>query len=361
MDNVNQPTLYGIYNSNRSPNEFWGKNNFNSSFPVSLACYMRDNNINPVYLKLDENLQVVQSEISIDDVFNCGNTPTKDLFFGFEMKYDPYQVYSYSQIDHIDLIVKNNSTGEFLRPLEVKMTVLPDNSTYRLRPSLWGSEIVIRPDTTIYCALGIADACQYDIQKIRDLFEPICHNIESWGNNTEMVIKFPQILNLLNEFEKQYFHTQKPLILQPIWKTKGKNPDLDDYAFDMFVWSDFAFTRLFLDYSQFNNNNITSAQISRQMRSALRLTRCMYEISKSKKVNLDTIYKQMTFNWQTDKEFSANGRITNRYMSGQRLNKPVLPKDIVEEIILNGGEKLLSPERRFDQTIYFTMVRTKEI
>jgi hypothetical protein len=31
-----------------------------------------------------------------------------------------------------------------------------------------------------------------------------------------------------------------------------------------------------------------------------------------------------------------------------------MKKDILSDIILGGGEKLLSPERRFDQSIYFT-------
>ena len=34
--------LYGIYNSNRTVNDHWGKNCFNSSFPTSAACYMLD-------------------------------------------------------------------------------------------------------------------------------------------------------------------------------------------------------------------------------------------------------------------------------------------------------------------------------
>ena len=64
------PRLYGIFNSNRSQNDFWGKNEFNSSFPVALACYMRDKKIPEVYLTLTKDLKVVATEISFDEVFN---------------------------------------------------------------------------------------------------------------------------------------------------------------------------------------------------------------------------------------------------------------------------------------------------
>ncbi|MCM5274318.1 HindVP family restriction endonuclease, partial [Escherichia coli] len=33
-------SLYGLKNTNRKESDLWGKNQFNSSFPTSLACYM---------------------------------------------------------------------------------------------------------------------------------------------------------------------------------------------------------------------------------------------------------------------------------------------------------------------------------
>lgn len=357
-----EASLYGICKSNRPPKKYWGKNMFNSSFPISLACYMKDRNINAVYLKLDNNLNVIKEEIPLNEVFNSGSIPTNELFFGFESKFEPYQSFSYETIDGIDLILKDTS-GNFLRPLEVKLTVVPDNSTCNLSEEKWGTELVIRPATTSYCALGIADSCKNQFPQIRDIFEPVCADIESWGNSTEMYAKKDEILDALDLFEKTFVDKQKPLILHPVWKTKGQSPYLSDNAFDIFIWSDFAFTRLFLDFSrqdvkEFGKKGKKEAvknKISRQMRSSLRLARFLYEISKSGKVRLNDIYRQMTFSHQTDKEFSVNGRITNKYMKCDRLLKPVLPKEVVHEVILNGGESKLSPERRFDQTVYFTM------
>jgi hypothetical protein len=63
----------------------------------------------------------------------------------------------------------------------------------------------------------------------------------------------------------------------------------------------------------------------------------------------------MDFGHQTDKEFAVNGGITRSYMTSNRRHAPILNKDCLSDIILGGGEKLLSPERRFDQTVYFTL------
>jgi hypothetical protein len=41
-------------------------------------------------------------------------------------------------------------------------------------------------------------------------------------------------------------------------------------------------------------------------------------------------------------------------MNHKRRTNPILKPSVLKDIILNGGEKMLSPERRFDQTIYYT-------
>ena len=111
--------LYGIHNSNRAPGDHWGKNCFNSSFPTSLACFMMEEDIPAVYVHLEEvdgELKVVNSEISLREVFNCQTRSSEELDFHFETVYEPYQKYSFNPIDGIDLVVKD-TTGEYLSPL----------------------------------------------------------------------------------------------------------------------------------------------------------------------------------------------------------------------------------------------------
>lgn len=346
--------LFGIKYSNRSENDHWGKNCFNSSFPAATANYMMTNNIPAIYIHLDimdGQPKVTASEIPISEVFNCGSKQADELYFSFESVYEPYQKYSFDAIDGIDLVIKDLN-GNFLSPLEVKLTVLPDNTTYKKPEESWGSEMVVRSATTSYCALGMFDAIKDDAGDIRTIFEESCSAIQGWDNDFEMTHKIPSLSSCLDEFQKKYYIRQKPLLMQTLWKTQGKSPLLSERAFDIVIWSDYAFSRLFIDSSYEVTNTM-----SRPMRATARLARCLWELSKSGKIRVMDIYRQMAFGNQTDKEFSIPGNKWRTYVETPRTARPILPRTVVHSIIENGYIENLSPERRFDQTLYFT-VRT---
>lgn len=344
--------LFGIEHSNRSQNDHWGKNCFNSSFPAATASYMMENNIPAIYISLDivnGKPMVVSREIPIREVFNCGELHAEQLYFAFESVYEPYQEYSFDAIDGIDLVIKDLN-GNFLSPLEVKLTVLPDNTTYKKPEDCWGSEMVVRSATTSYCALGMYDAVKQDARAVRELFEDACASIQSWDNDFEMTHKIPSLCVSIDEFQKRYYTRQKPLLMQTLWKTQGKSPLLAEQAFDIVIWSDYAFSRLFVDSSY-----DTTSTMSRPMRASARLARCLWELSKSGKIRVVDIYRQMAFGNQTDKEFSVPGNKWKTYVASPRTTRPILPKEAVNSIIQDGYIELLSPERRFDQTLYFTV------
>ena len=127
---------------------------------------------------------------------------------------------------------------------------------------------------------------------------------------------------------------------------------LADQAFDIVVWSDYAFSRLFIDGS-----NDGADRMSRPMRATARLARCLWELSRSGIIRVNDIYRQMAFGNQTDKEFSVNGLKWKRYVTSDRTTRPILPRTVVNEIIEDGYIQRLSPERRFDQTLHFTVQR----
>lgn len=348
--------LFGIEHSNRLPDNHWGKNCFNSSFPAATASYMLENGIPAIYINLEEHngqLVVVASEIPINQVFNCGNRHANQLHFSFESVFEPYQEYSFDAVDGIDLVVKDLDGG-FLSPLEVKLTVLPDSTTYMKSEDKWGSEIVVRAATTSYCALGMYDAVKADAHEVRAIFEDACSSIQMWDNDFEMTHKMSSICSSIDEFQRRYYMRQKPLVMQTLWKTQGKSPLLSDNAFDIVVWSDYAFSRLFIDSSY-----DMATTMSRPMRASARLARCLWELSKSGKIRVVDIYRQMAFGNQTDKEFSIPGNKWKQYVSSPRTERPILSKDTVTSIIQESYIEKLSPERRFDQTLYFT-VRTQE-
>lgn len=344
--------LYGIHNSNRSLDDHWGKNCFNSSFPTATACYMMDNSIKAIYIMLTEEkgeLKVCSKEISINRVFNSGKRTAKELYFSFESVYAPYQQYSFDPIDGIDLVVKDVN-GNFLSPLEVKLTVIPTSQTSVQPEEKWGSEIVVRSATTSYCALGMFDSVKNDAKQIRDIFERSCSSIQMWDNDYEMTHKMPSICEAINDFQLKYYSNQKPLLLQTLWKTQGQSPILAEQAFDIVVWSDYAFSRLFLD-----NSSQPADTMRRGMRASARLARCLWELSKSGKIRVADIYRQMAFGNQTDKEFAIGGSLWRKYVTTDRIQNLALNKNVVNQIIEPGYIEKLMPERRFDQTLYFTV------
>jgi hypothetical protein len=345
------PSLYGISKSNRdfSLPYYWGKNQFNSSFPVALACFMRDSGINAVYLRINKDREVFHEELPIASLFGS-KLPNDKLFFSFESRFEPYQQFVHDELKPIDLVIKNAQTDAFIRPVEIKLTTLPDNTTCGVSEDRYGCEVVIRSPTMRYMALSMAMSLKDKFRDIRKIFEPSCLRIRQWGNTVEIKKSMPDILEALELFISSYRDYEKPLLMQPIWKTIGKSAILADNCLDIFVWSDFALTRLFMDSATESD----SAQISRQQRAAVKLARFLFEVSGTGKVYQEPIYDEMGLGNQTDKEFAISGNKTNKYMRCERLTKPVIHKSQIKNIILGGGHRHLSPERRFDAIIYFS-------
>lgn len=352
METMTNGSLYGLKNSSRANLDLWGKNQFNSAFPAALACYMRDHNLGAVYVNLTDNSKTECSIISIDDIFNT-DLSNDELYFDFESQFQPYADYVDHNLERVDLVVREANTvgdeitpGDYLQALEVKLTVIPDSTTCKDEPKKWFPEIVIRPATTMYCAMSIASRVTQE--EVREIFEPVGRDVVQWGNPAEATQLLPKVIPALDTFQDKFKERQNPLILQPIWRTQGKQPILDNNAFDIFVWSDYALLRVITDLAKRNPNNIT-----RYARCALRMTRYLHEYGRSGSAHINNIFSGMTYNQQSDKEFALNGKITQLYMNHERMAKPILGKEIVREIILDGGEEYLSPERRLDQTIYF--------
>jgi hypothetical protein len=315
---------------------------------------MLDRDIPAIYNKLEETdgeLKVVSSELSMREAFNCGSFSPNDLEFCFESPFTPYQEYSFDAIDGIDLVIKDPA-GRFLIPLEVKLTVLPTAATSHLPEEDWGCELVVRSATTSYCALGMFDSVKNDAA-VRTIFENACASIQSWNNDYEMTHKTPTLSQCVDIFQRKYLEKQRPLLMQTIWKTMAQSPLLADDAFDIVVWSDYAFSRLFLDGTRKVEKNM-----SRPMRASARLARCLWELSKSGKIRLTDIYRQMAFGVQTDKEFAIQGVKWRKYVD-TRITKPRFSKNVIFDVIQPGYIERLTPERRFDQTLYFTMKRSE--
>ncbi len=348
---MQKPGLFGIKHSNRNfeSKDAWGKNQFNSSFPVALAAFMEVQGFDNVYLKLDNNLRVVHDYISTSKLF--GISPTSDeLFYSFESQYLPYQQFLIGSFPRVDFVTMNRTTGNCLGGIEVKLTAIPDNSTYLLPENQYGSELVIRPDTIVYLACSIVSRYQNNLPKLRVLIGDGFDAIQDWREGSNILSAILKMSQAIDRIALEALEFQSPLVMQPIWKTEGKSPRLSDNCLDIFVWSDLAFTQLFLNVARGELNSLKT--ITRQVRTVVWLFKMIYDFSLHGQIDHANIIDSLSFDTKNDKAFAINGKVTHPYMKGDILTKPRILRSQIREIILGGGQNLLSPERRFDAIIF---------
>ncbi len=346
-----QPGLFGLVNTNRdfTRKAEWGKNKFNNSFPVTFACYMGYNKLEPVYLCLDNNLNVVHKSITIETLFGLKEL-SSNLRFNFEADYNPHTRLAIGGLPRIDLVTVNSQTTQSLRALEIKLTTLPDNQTCKLREDQYGSEIVVRPDTIVYLGLNICATYANDKKRLLELLEPVCSQIKDWADALQVKPLLEQFVRVLDKLLLEKLDYQLPLLMQPIWKTEGKSGILADHCLDLFIWSDFGLTRLFIDAAR----QFSSKLISRQARAVFWLAKMLYDFARDGRFAPQEITEKLVYGPRNDKAFSITGTLTHRYMTSTSLTQPRVPKEAIREIILGDGQNFLSPERRLDAIIVNT-------
>lgn len=342
--------LYGLKHSNRdfTKQESWGKNQFNSSFPAALACYMDFIEMEPVYITLESDKTVLHNNISVQELFGTHpNSP--NLFFAFERDFSPYQPLVTGTLTGIDLVTMDMKDNSCLRGIEIKLTALPDHVTSELPDNKYGCEIVVRPPTIIYLGLSLATIFNDNKEGLMKYLE-VCNNISDWTSISKVRPHLNNICDSLDGILIDHLANQQPLVMQPIWKTKGKSAELHDNCLDIFVWSNFAFTRLFMDITRENISNNYEG-ITRHMRTVVWIIKMLYDFAMNEKVDCSSIIDQLSFNTKNDKAFAVSGAVSHRYMKSPELENPRITKNEIKYIILGGGQEYLSPERRFDAVI----------
>ena len=343
-----EPSLFGLKKSNRdfARKKYWGKNQFNSSFPAALMCYMYSKRIKPIYISLDKETVIKHTEVGVDEFFGI-NPLDENVFFSFETAFSKYQQYFIGTFPRNDLTLLDETTGNGISSFEIKLTALPDNQTCNLEDEFFGTELVIRPDTVIYQAAMIIDGVRKEA--LYDIYADKYDTISDWTDANKVLPFIKQMVCDFNTIVRIHTDKQQPLILQPIWKTKGKNPILSDDCLDVFVWSSFSMSKLYLP-----NVDREILSINRQTRTLVWLTKMILEYLKIGKFEGFRIIDELSFNKKNDKAFSIGGNGTYPFMKSKILTCPRVKKNEIKNIILGGGQNLLSPERRFDAIIYST-------
>ena len=349
------PALYGINkdNSSRHGDALWGKNQFNSTFPLSLCLLMRDSDVNPVAVVATQGKIATADDVwRMDEV--VGSASDKP-FYHFEKAFTPYQAYSRNVTDKIDLVVAID--GDDRIPIEVKLTVVPDSTTMSRPRRSWAPEMVMRPVSSAHAMMGVASQLsqtgnETTRQAVIDTLKPAYNAIsgDAWANTAAIVQNRDKLKTALRAALLKAEPLQQPFLMQPIWKTEGQSLVLSQQCFDVFVWSDVAITLLPTEYTE------QSAEVSRPLREVARHVRSLYDLLVSGDFDYEGIYKGMPLGNQTDKAFSLPGNATHSHLNHTRLQSPRFDRATLEKLILHGGESRLKPERRFDAAVLGQMI-----
>lgn len=343
-----QPGLFGQKHSSRdySNPDCWGKNQFNSSFPASLVAYMYSKGLKPVYICTDSSNQIVHKYI--DGATLLGIDPLSDeAYYNYEAGYSPYEKFYSGDREKIDLVMQNYRTNEVLSGLEVKLTAIPDNTTKSLDESLWGSEIVMRPPTINFLVCSICS--NYTTIQEKDKLRKMLRNvpqINHWEEIGEVLDNYNEILKSVLQVSSDMCKKQKPLILQPIWKTEGNKMKLRDDCLDVFVWSDLAILQMCCTE---DSSDIT--KLNRFHRTIVWVYKMLLDYVTYDSFDYKRIIRLQSYNLANDKAFALPGSKSQKFLQSPEALSPRISKFEIKNIILGGGQNLLSPERRFDAVL----------
>jgi hypothetical protein len=331
----------------------WGKNKFNNVFPVALCNFMDRAGLDLPYVvaRPGGDLGIIsRSRISVADAF--GVAPA-DARFAFELPFKPFERFVQGSPNKSDLVVKDVA-GEHVRPLEIKLTVVPDSQTVRLARTDQGPEFVTRPlmiellATNICRGYGTSGRSLLNSILLEHLGNP---NNWDWKNEKEMFSRLGRVAAALAAVVLSDSNSEQPMVLQPIWRTLSDSIELDNNCFDCFVWSDSALATVYAQ-SALDNQGLASRRISRESRSAVWLIKMLWDYSTAGQLTMNDVVRAIAYSHQQDKAGAFGGRTMHRYLRGAELESPRVRREHLPEIIGSGGASYLNPERRLDASLY---------
>ena len=343
-----KPGLFGQKHSSRdyTKSECWGKNQFNSSFPASLVAYMYHKSIEPIYICTNKKNEIVHRTIGADILLGI-NPLCDDAYYNFEAGFFPYEKFYQGEREKIDLVMLNRKTNNVLAGLEVKLTAIPDNTTKSRPQSEWGTEIVMRPPTICFLACSICS--NYDTLEGKDKLRKMLRNvpqINHWEEIDEVLPHYNEILDSILTISTDMCDIQKPLIIQPIWKTEGNKMRLLDDCLDVFIWSNLSVIQMCcLEDSK------DIKKINRFHRTIIWLYKMLLDYVTYDIFDYKRIIRLQSYNLANDKAFALPGSKSHFLLKKDVILKPRVSKYEIKNIILGGGQDLLSPERRFDAVL----------
>lgn len=307
---------------------------------------MYSKGIKPVYIKTDKANHIIHSTIGGDELL--GIDPLSDsAYYNYEAGFAPYEKFYQGEREKIDLVMLNHKNNEVLSGLEIKLTALPDNTTKALDESLWGTEIVMRPPTICFLACSICTNYEAlkEKEKLRKMLRCV-PQINHWEEIDEVLPHYAKILDAILAISSDMCGKQRPLIIQPIWKTEGNKMRLTEDCLDVFVWSNLSIIQMCC-----TEEAESIRRINRFHRTIIWLYKMLLDFVTYDTFDYKRIIRLQSYNLANDKAFALPGTKSHQFLKGKEIVKPRISKYEIKNIILGGGQDLLSPERRFDAVL----------
>ena len=341
------PTFYGLENCNLQPHEQWDRDNFPRMFSVALCNYLGDSGKGVNLVSFGSGASIVRTE-PVSAVYGTGCRPSQ-LLFDLDSVYEPHLELA-SGVPESDLVIRGEGHVPIGR-LDVLASVIPDASTRGLPPELSGPEVTLRTRDLKNLALSMASSLMCERERALDILDdiqPAPVDWEDWGMVSSIN---DDILRVLDRLESELSDRQSPFMLQSVWRSEEDGPLLADDAMDVFVWTDFALSRLFLD----STRRSSDGSPTRPLRCAVRLYRMLEEILSGGHPDLDLLMLETQYGIQGNRELMVNGKTTNRYMASDRLTRPCVGSDEMPMLASKGFESMIVPERRLDSSVYYAV------
>lgn len=205
----------------------------------------------------------------------------------------------------------------------------------------------MRPPTICFLACSICT--NYNTvekkERLRNMLKKV-PQINHWEEINEVASHYQDILSSIMEVSSDMCDIQEPLILQPIWKTEGNKMRLREDCLDVFVWSNLAVIQMSVK-GELNK----TGSINRFQRTIIWLYKMLLDYVTYDMFDYKRIIRLQSYNLANDKAFSMPGNKSHKFLNSPELRSPRISKHEIKNIILGGGQNLLSPERRFDAVL----------
>ena len=158
--------------------------------------------------------------------------------------------------------------------------------------------------------------------------------IKEWFMNRFVdTSKIENAFNVKLAVSSDMHNKQKPLIIQPIWKTEGNKMRLKDDCLDVFVWSNLAIIQMCCIEDASNIR-----KLNRFHRTIIWIYKMLLDYVTYDTFDYKRIIRLQSYNLANDKAFAMPGAKSRMFLKGEIVLKPRISKCEIKKIILGGGQ-----------------------